>query len=297
ADLGLSSALVFGLFSVALIVSAATGPVAGAAIDRLGGRGVLMAASLIFAAALMLMAQSSSALGLAAGWMLLGLGMGAGLYEGAFATLVQLYGMQSRRPITAITLIAGLASTVCWPVTAWLLATLGWRETCMVWAGVHVLINLPLYAGLRKPVAQTDAAQPRARPPDLPIAPLVQGAESITPGPIAQGPATPALARRISVLLALSFALTWFISTALAAHLPQLLEAQGLSPPLALAFAALVGVAQVGGRLLEFVLQRQISSLQSARLAAALHPIGATAFLLLGRQRCSPFCTGRATGS
>lgn len=182
AELGLSSTLVFGLFSGALIVSAATGPVAGAAIDRLGGRGVLMAASLIFTCGLMLMAQADSMISLAAGWMLLGLGMDAGLYEGAFATLVQLYGAHSRRPITAITLIAGLASTVCWPVTAWLLTTLGWRETCMVWAGVHLLINIPLYAGLRRPEAQTNPARPRAPLPDLPLAPPMQGAESIMPG-------------------------------------------------------------------------------------------------------------------
>jgi MFS family permease len=276
-DLGLPINLIFALFSGALIVSALIGPIAGSAIDRFGGRGVLMLACLLFAGGLALLADAEGPVQLGAGWGLIGLGMGTGLYEGAFATLVQLYGAQSRRPITAITLLGGLASTVCWPLTAGLEAALGWRATCLVWAGVHLLVILPFYALLTTPAGptglradgttshtdeaatQVSADTPSQEPPEALEAPL-----------------------RTAALLSLAFALTWFISTAMAAHLPRLLEAQGLAPALALALAGLVGVAQVAGRLLEFVLHRRLKPLLSARLAAAMHPLGASLFLLIG---------------
>ena len=56
-------------------------------------------------------------------WLLLGVGMGAGLYDAAFAALGRIYGDAARRSITGITLIAGFASTVGWPLTAWGLET------------------------------------------------------------------------------------------------------------------------------------------------------------------------------
>ncbi len=274
ADLGLHSNLIFALFSGALIVSALIGPIAGSAIDRFGGRGVLMLACLLFAGGLGLMAGARGPVQLAAGWGLIGLGMGTGLYEGAFATLVQLYGTQSRRPITAITLIAGLASTVCWPMTAGLEAALGWRATCLVWAGVHLLVILPFYALLTAPAKPADSHA------DSATLPAGEAAAHASTDNLSQAP--PEAPLRTAALLSLAFALTWFISTAMAAHLPRLLQAQGLTPALALTLAGLVGVAQVAGRLLEFVFHQRLHPLLSARLAAAMHPVGASLFLLIG---------------
>ncbi len=291
ADLGLSSHLIFALFSGALIVSAVVGPMAGWAIDRFGGRGVLMLASAVFASGLALLAQAQGPITLAAGWVLMGLGMGAGLYEGAFATLVQLYGAQARRPITAITLIAGLASTVCWPLTAWLQAWLGWRETCMVWSGVHLLVILPCYALLPRPASPTgQSTQGEPSPSTLP------SKLGDRPAQI-QAPMEPDAPVRTAVLLSMVFALTWFISTAMAAHLPRLLQAQGLAPALALTLAGLVGVAQVAGRLLEFALQHRLHPLLSARLAAAMHPLGATVFLLVGTPMAAAFTILHGAGN
>jgi len=84
------------------------------------------------------------------------------------------------------------------------------------------------------------------------------------------------------VLLALVFAVAWFISTAMAAHLPRLLQAQGIPLATALVFAGLVGPAQVAGRLLEYGLLRNVHPLLSARIAGIMHTSGAALFLLLG---------------
>jgi hypothetical protein len=75
-------------------------------------------------------------------------------------------------------------------------------------------------------------------------------------------------------LLAFVFAATWFIATAMAAHLPSLLVVSGFDTATALVVGMLIGPAQVAGRLLEFGLLRHVHPLLSAHIAAALHPIG-----------------------
>jgi MFS family permease len=264
-DLGLSNSVVFAAFSWALIVSALLGPAAGSAIDRYGGRRILMLSSLLFATGLGLMSQAEGAALLFLAWTLVGIGMAGGLYEGAFATIVQFYGRQARGPITGITLLGGLASTVGWPLSAWLDLNFGWRQACLCWAAIHLLINLPLYMSLARPAAE---AQPTPSGPEQPLP------EAETLAPTQQA--------RAAVLLSLIFALTWFISTAMAAHLPRLLQAQGIGLGTALMLGSLIGPAQVAGRLLEYTVLRHVHPLLSARLAGAMHPAGALVFLLAG---------------
>ena len=147
-ELGLSTPGVFAAFSGALVVSATVGPWAGRVIDRHGGRPLLMATSLGFAIALAVLSQALGPLTMVIGWLLLGVAMGAGLYDSAFASLVRLYGSGSRGAITGITLLAGFASTVGWPLSAWMEAQVGWRGACLGWAGLHLLLGLPLNAAL-----------------------------------------------------------------------------------------------------------------------------------------------------
>lgn len=267
-DLGVSSPLIFAAFSAALVVSALLGPLAGRAIDRYGGRRVLMLNSLVFALGLASMALAQGPVGLFASWCIMGIAMAAGLYESAFATLVHLYGQRSRGPITGITLMAGLASTIGWPLSAWLELHWGWRTACLSWAGLHLLVGLPLNALLQKT-------------PDVP-AHDTNAPDGATALAAPDDRLSPASARRAAALLALVFAVTWFISTAMAAHLPRLLQAQGLPLATALLLAALVGPAQVAGRLLEYGLLRRVHPVASARVAGALHSVGALGFLLLG---------------
>ena len=256
-DLGVGTSTIFAAFSLALVVSALLGPLAGHAIDRHGGRPVLLGTNLLFAAGLGALALAQGPVGLFAAWALIGIAMGSGLYEAAFATLVRLYGQGARGAITGITLVAGFASTVGWPLTAWMEVTWDWRGACAGWAALHLLMGLPLNAWL--PRARLRPAPPAPAPPDLATPP-----EAPVPH-----------ARRTALLLSFVFAATWFTSTAMAAHLPRLLQAQGLPLQAAVAAAALVGPAQVAARLLEFGLLRRMHPLASARLAALAHPTGA----------------------
>ena len=141
---GVSRTVFFGVFSGALLLSAVFGPAVGRAIDQRGGRGVLALSNLVLAAGLVLLALSHGIVLLTTAWAVLGVGMAMGLYEPAFATLTGLYGRAARGPITGITLIAGFASTVGWPLSAFLEAQYGWREACLIWAALHIVIGLPL---------------------------------------------------------------------------------------------------------------------------------------------------------
>ena len=147
-DLGVATSMVFAAFSLALLVSALLGPLAGRAIDGHGGRPVLVGTNLWFAASLAGMGMAEGPVGLFAAWALMGVAMGSGLYEAAFATLVRLYGQGARGAITGITLIAGFASTVGWPRSAWMELQWGWRGACFGWAALHLLVGLPLNGGL-----------------------------------------------------------------------------------------------------------------------------------------------------
>src|SRR5690606_28015568 len=106
--------------------------------------GLLWTANLVFAAGLGLLGLADGVAGLFAGWLVIGIGMAMGLYDAAFSTLALLYGRDARNSIAGITLMAGFASTICWPVTAFLDAEVGWRATCFFWAAAHLVIGLPL---------------------------------------------------------------------------------------------------------------------------------------------------------
>ena len=276
-DLGITSPTVFLAFSLALLVSAALGPAAGRAIDRWGGRPVLVASNLVFAAGLAGLGVAPGPTAMFFAWLLLGVGMAAGLYEAAFAALVRLHGHDSRNLITGITLFAGFASTVGWPLSTLLEAQVGWRGACFAWAALHLVLGLPL-----------NLALPRAAPLVPPLA-----------GVTVAAPSAPERAgrRRAALILAFVFAVTWFVSTAMAAHLPRLLEATGATLAAAVAIGALVGPAQVGGRLLEFGVLRHVHPLLSARLAALMHPVGAACLALLGAPFAAVFAILHGAGN
>jgi len=265
-ELGLATPTVFAAFSMALVISAFVGPASGRAIDRHGGRPVLMGTNLVFAAGLTALGLAQGPVSLFAAWALVGVAMGSGLYEAGFATLVRLYGTQARNPITGITLLAGFASTVGWPLSALMETQFGWRGACFGWAALHLLLGLPLNALLPRP--------PSAHAP--------VGDASGAPAAADAPPPLPPRPKLTAALLGYVFAATWFVSTAMATHLPQLLQASGASLAAAVAAGALIGPAQVAGRLLEIAFLRRVHPLLSARLAALGHPLGAAALLLAG---------------
>jgi MFS family permease len=258
AGIGLPRAWVFGAFSTSLLIAAFAGPRVGRVIDCRGGRGVLVLSNLVLAGGLVALAAVNGPVGLFASWAILGIGMALGLYDAGFATLTALYGTKARGPITGITLFAGFASTVSWPLSTFLNEAVGWRETCLIWAVLHLVIGFPLNRFL------------------LPLPPQLSRPHLASKVAVGWRP------YREMLLLAFVFAAAWFVTGSMAAHLPRLLEAAGATPFQAVAAAALVGPAQVAARLAEFLILRRIHPLVSARIAAVMHPLGAAALAVLG---------------
>jgi MFS family permease len=270
---GTSTTSIFAAFSVALLLSALLGPRVGRTIDLFGGREVLAFSNLVFAAALLTVALAQTEWVLWLGWLLLGAAMGLGLYDAAFAALGRIYGDTARSTITGITLIAGFASTIGWPLTAWGVSEIGWRYTCAGWALAHLCIGLPLnlffLPNLRKAAAR-----------------------------LIGSPSRPCVALdRTMWLLAFAFAAGWMVSTAMAAHLPRVLEAGGASAAEAVAAAALVGPGQVAARMAEAGLLSRYHPLLSARLSTICHPLGAALLVSGGSWLAMPFTLLHGAGN
>lgn len=255
-DTGVSTTWLFASFSVSLVISALLGPRAGRLIDRGSGNTVLAVSNLLFASGLVLLSVAQSLLTLQLAWVVLGVGMGIGLYDAAFAVLGRIYGTGARGAITGITLLAGFASTIGWPLTAWGASTIGWRDTCLAWAALHLFVALPLnYWALPRPTMLT--AEKRSADKPVPI-------------------------DRPMVLLAFAFAAAWVVTAGMAAHFPRIMEAAGASSTQAIAAGALIGPAQVAARLLEAGPLARFHPLVSARLATLTHPVGVVVLLAAG---------------
>jgi len=259
-SLGCSASTVYAAFSVALVVAALTAPFAGKYIDTWGGKRVLAASNICFALSLVFLSQAQSMWGLFLGWALLGFAMGAGLYDMAFAAVVRSRGSAAPPVIAGITLFAGFASTVGWPVSHYLLSNFDWRQALVVWAGVHLLIALPLNLSLVLPMRPDDKQLPEP------------GADS----PRKSGKkAIPAM-----IVLATAFVFIGFCTVAMASHMPGLIQLFGVSVAASILAGMAFGPAQVSARLLYLFVLRKIQPLTTAILAILITPLGAVLLIL-----------------
>jgi len=235
ADTGWSLAWVVGGTSIGLLVAGLISPQVGRLVHDKGGRPVLAASSLLFAAGLAGIGLAPSLPFYLIAWVVLGAGMGCGLYDAAFAALGRLYGYGARGPITNLTLFGGFASTVCWPLSAFLANTFGWREACLVYAAMHLVVALPL-----------QLVMPAGRAHDI--------SRDADDAPAKSEPSeTRALAheRLVLVLLALVMTIAAAIGSIVVVHLLIFLQARGVELAMAVTFGTLFGPAQVGARVLE----------------------------------------------
>lgn len=256
-DLDLTPNWIFGAFSAALVISGMLGPRVGRQIDLIGGRWVLSASNVVLAGGLVALAFTHSITMLLVAWALLGVGMGLGLYDAAFGALGRIYGQSARSAITGVTLFAGFASTIGWPLTSLGLGSIGWRETCLAWAAMHIVIGLPLNLIFIPKTSRSEASSADDGKPRIPM-------------------------DRSMILLAFAFAAAWTVTGAMAAHFPRILEAAGVSPGQAILAGALIGPAQVAARIAEAGFLSRYHPLMSTRLACLSHPVGAILIGIFG---------------
>jgi len=263
AERGWSMSFAMGGFSVGLLTAGLVSPTVGRAIDRFGGHVTMTLGALVGALGLALIVNAAHPAAYYAVWMVLGVGMAMSLYDSAFATLGRIFGMAARRPITALTLAGGFASTVSWPATHFLIEAVGWRGTYLVYAALLALVAAPLHA-LALPRTRADADRP------------MQG-EAAKPAPKVLPP------RGLPfVLVASAFAAYAFVPSGLSAHLLAIFARSGIDAGTVVWIGALFGPAQVGARLTEFAFGRDLHPLSLVRGALTALMVAFAVLALFG---------------
>jgi MFS family permease len=250
ASFGWPVSWLYGSLSLALLVGGLVAPEVGRRIDRHGAGLVMTLGSGLAAIALLVAGLAPNGVVFTLAMVAMQVTAALVLYDAAFAALVQAAGPEARLRITHLTLIAGFASTIFWPLTAWLHTMLGWREIYFAFAAANLVLCLPIHAIL---------AQQRkhhlARPA---VAPAAAGRDL----------APAALQRRLLWLVTIGFALAGFALAAMLAQMVPMLTALGLGTS-ALLVSTLFGPAQV--------LVRFVNMLVGVRR----HPILATVIALV----------------
>lgn len=258
-ELGWSKPVLMGAYTFGLLVSAALSFAVGAALDRGHGRAVMTLGPLLGAAGMGLWAAGSNVLLLYAAWAVLGAAMAMTLYEPAFTIVTRLYPARFREAVTAITLVGGFASTLCFPVVALLQSQLGWRAALGVIALV-LLLTAALHA-------------------------WVLAGASVAPAPVRAAVEVPAslgdaLASRAFWALTTTFASFTFVAGAMWAHMAPALASKGLSEGDALTVLVCIGPAQVLGRLVFVFLGRRVPLRTLGLAVLGGMPLGCVLFAL-----------------
>lgn len=267
ADYGVSETRLYAVFSLGLFLGGLVASVAGPWLDRFGAPRVMAlgsaCTSILFAA----LAVAPNVYVFSALIIVLEALSFLVLYDAAFAALAVGVPIGTRRAITRLTLIAGFASTLFWPLTGYLTEVIGWRATYLVFAALHLAIALPLHLWLarltRRSVAARSADPAPLPAPDWPTVPASR-------------------ARQAFWLLGISFALTGIVIAALGVHFVPSLLALGLGSQSYL-IGMLMGPAQVMVRLVDATLWRNYHPLSVALISGMAVALAVAALQLAGQ--------------
>lgn len=259
AELGWDKTVLTGAFTLALLLSAAVAPLAGRLIDRSLGRHTMIASVLLACLCMAWLSRAQTPLAFYLAWAGIGVAMGGALYEACFAFVTRMLGDGARRAITAITLVAGLAGTVSFPLTHWLNGVLGWRGTLLVYAAIALAVVAPLIA-------------------IVPRAPRSQAGAGVT---LSGYSLRDALKLPVFWLLAIGFALVALEHGIVITHLLPILEQRGLAESAAVLAASMIGPMQVLGRLGMVAVQNRLSILAIAMLSVCCLAAAAVSLYLV----------------
>lgn len=282
-DLGWTRDVVYGGFSAALLVMGLTSPIAGYWVDRYGGRRIMNVGAIMNAVGCVGLACSHTIAAYFASWIVLGLGMRLTLYDAAFAALARIGGPEARGPISQITLLGGLASSVFWPFGHLLSTQFGWRGALAGYA-VLAIATIPLH--LLIPNAS------HKHSPDL--------VSTSAGGPLA-------VARRDILIAGSLYAVVATgancLNAGMSAHMIAVMSGLGLGASAAVWIATLRGMGQSAARLCQVVFGRRVDPLTLNLFACAIMPMsfilglfsGSSTFIALGFAFLYGACNGILT--
>lgn len=264
--LGWSRGSMSAAFSVALLLQGATAVLVGRWLDRHSPRLLMTVGSCLATVGVVLWSQVNTFAAFAVLWAALGVVMATVLYEPAFIVVTKWFSaVDRRRALTAVTLVAGFASTIFLPLENALIERYGWRSALLVLAALLGAITIPLHALVLRPAPASVAAP---APAGGPVLAPVGGAAPGPGGGAAAIPAAPverdhalreALRGAAFWFLAAAFVFSSFVTSGLAVHQVALLIDSGHGPAFAAGVTGVLGAMQVPGRLLFAPLERVLS--------------------------------------
>ena len=261
-DLGLSNGLVLAGVSITLGCAAVIGPQVGRWQDRAGSRVVMTTGSVIIATGLALLSMAHHWVTYYLCWIIIGIGSPMALYSASFTALTQIAGRSSRRAISYLTFMGGLASTISWPSTAWLMDFLDWRTIALLFAVLNLVICIPIHLfclGRRSlDMDETEAA-------DVVEAGIPRSAQPLA-----------------FILLSAMLALTGAIVNSWSLLVFPVLIGIGFEAGVAVFVGSIVGIWQVVGRMGEMLLARRLSIFWTGLVAVGFLPIAFAILLNAG---------------
>jgi predicted MFS family arabinose efflux permease len=257
-DFDWSQEWVFGVFSASLLIGGLASPSIGRWIDRYGAGHIMSLGSIGAAVALLLCAFAPERVTFVAGMVAIEIASTFVLYNAAFALLVQITPQTAQRSITHLTLIAGFASTLFWPITSRLHEHLTWREIYLVFAGVNLSVCLPVHFWLAYTMKAIKVREASAR----------TSAITAVIGSISNEDRSKAF-----LLMAIGFALAGFVLSALLIHMVPLLTAVGMGTS-AVLVGTVFGPSQVFSRFINMLFGKGLSPLSLAVISAAFLVLG-----------------------
>jgi MFS family permease len=273
ADLGWSRGQMSGALSVAMLLSGLAAAPVGHWLDHHGPRLLMTLGSVAAVILLVALSQVTTLVQFYVVWALLGLVMATVLYEPAFVVITAWFERQRTRAMMIVTLMAGLASTIFFPVAAWLIERIGWRPALLTLAAFLAVTVIVPYALLL-----------RRRPED--IGQHLDGdpmphAELTVARPVQKLSVGQALRQPSFRWLAVAFSLNSIASIAVYTHLIAYMHDRGFEPTLAASLSGLVGAMQVVGRIILGALGDRVPLRVNASVVLGLQPLAFLALLLV----------------
>lgn len=229
--------------TLAFLIMAGLTPFTGRLVDRgLGGEMLIWLPGLcaLGVAGLGLVGSLAGWLAL---WALIGVAQAGSLYETCFAFLTRRLGDGARAAITSVTLVAGFAGTLAFPLGHWLGSALGGQGALVVFAGL-IFLAMPLNALAVRQLRQRERAG-QVTPPSPP------------------GILQAALRKPAFWIIAVGFLAVYLNHGILITYALILFADRGAAPGLAALAAACIGPAQVAGRLVLLAAGARVTTTQA----------------------------------
>jgi len=252
-SLGWSRADLTAAIALAVLISAFASPFSGRLIDAGKGPMMMTLAAVLGGTCLVLLSRVEQLWQFYLLWGVIGLCMAGALYEPCFALITRARGVDAKRAIIFVTLVAGFAGTISFPVAHSLVSASGWRSAVVVFGLVAILVVAPLMwlgANAIEQAGRGRQLAPQAAP---------SSRQSFLMSPVFWS-------------LAGGFGFLAVLHGVTLHHLLPILDERNIHPEVAVIVISFIGPMQVAGRLAMMASERHVSN----------HGIAVTCFVLMG---------------